>query len=257
MNLESARRPKTKAIWAVAVGAALLTLAGCGSSDSSESGASNASGDSVVAAEKGAPGTTLLPSAERSFKAEVWVDNWFALYSGDVKVGEDSVPITTERSFNSETFTFTGGYPLELRAVSKDFKEDDTGLEYIGTGRQQMGDGGFIAQITDLSTGQVVAVTDGSWKGLVIHAAPINDCADSDKPEEMCEHRITPEPTDWKATAFDDATWAEASVYSEDEVGVKEGYNKISWDKAAKLIWTSDLKVDNTILWRKTVQAPS
>ena len=37
-----------------------------------------------------------------SFLAEVWADNWFALYVNGKKVGEDSVPITTERSFNSE-----------------------------------------------------------------------------------------------------------------------------------------------------------
>ena len=42
-----------------------------------------------------------------TFQAEVWVDNWFALYINGKKVGEDSVPITTERSFNSEKIKFT------------------------------------------------------------------------------------------------------------------------------------------------------
>ena len=28
----------------------------------------------------------------------------------------------------------------------------------------------------------------------------------------------------------------------------KDGYNKIEWDGAARLIWGSDLEVDNTIL---------
>jgi hypothetical protein len=36
-------------------------------------------------------------------------------------------------------------------------------------------------------------------------------------------------------------------------VGVKEGYNEIAWDKSAQLIWGTDLKIDNTILFRKTV----
>ncbi len=36
-----------------------------------------------------------------TFQAEVWADNWFSLYKNGEKVGEDSVPITTEKSFNS------------------------------------------------------------------------------------------------------------------------------------------------------------
>jgi len=197
-----------------------------------------------------------VASAVRTFKAEVWADNWFALYLGDTKIGEDSVPITTERSFNAETFTFKGSYPLQLRAVSKDYVQDETGLEYIGTSRQQVGDGGFIAQITDLTTGKVVAATDGTWKGYVVFAAPLNDCADSSTPQQTCVHRILPEPPNWKAPSFDDSTWVKATVYTEDQVGVKDGYLTINWAPSAKLIWTGDLKVDNTILWRKTVAAP-
>ena len=233
---------------AVALLGIALTLAACGSSGSTTS--DSASATTAVA------GSTLPSSAIRTFRAEVWADNWFALYLGDVKIGEDSVPITTERSFNSETFTFDGAYPLQLRAVSKDYIQDDTGLEYIGTDRQQVGDGGFILQITDLSTAQVVAATDASWKGFVVHAAPLNDCADSKTPEQTCVHRITVEPPSWKATTFNDSSWPNATVYTETQVGVKGGYTTISWAPTAKLIWTADLKVDNTILWRRTVAAP-
>ena len=37
----------------------------------------------------------------------------------------------------------------------------------------------------------------------------------------------------------------------------KDGYNTIQWDESAQLIWGSDLEVDNTILLRLTVAAPS
>ena len=37
------------------------------------------------------------------FTAEIWADNWFAMYVNGKKVGEDSVPFATEKSFNSET----------------------------------------------------------------------------------------------------------------------------------------------------------
>ncbi|NBU93229.1 MAG: hypothetical protein EBS18_01460, partial [Actinobacteria bacterium] len=52
-----------------------------------------------------------------SFQAEVWADNWFALYSGMSLVGEDSVPITTERSFNAEVIFFDAELPLTLNLV--------------------------------------------------------------------------------------------------------------------------------------------
>ena len=197
---------------------------------------------------------TTTAQGTHTFKAEVWADNWFVLYNGETKLGEDSVPITTERSFNAETFTFSASYPLQLRAISKDYKANDTGLEYIGTDRQQIGDGGFILQITDTTTGKVVAATDATWKGLVIHAAPLNpDCEKSLAPEKTCTSRIVEEPTGWKGTVFGDSSWQLATVYSEQSVGVKQGYLEITWHSSAKLIWTRDLKVDNTILWRKIV----
>jgi len=59
---------------------------------------------------------------------------------------------TTERSFNAEAFVFNAEYPLQLNFVAKDYKADDTGLEYIGRSNQQMGDGGLITQFTDVAT---------------------------------------------------------------------------------------------------------
>ena len=48
-----------------------------------------------------------------SIRGEVWADNWFQFYLGDQHVIEDSVPVTTERSFNSESFLFSGDYVWE------------------------------------------------------------------------------------------------------------------------------------------------
>jgi len=198
--------------------------------------------------------TTAVKSAQSTFTAEVWADNWFSLYINGKLVGEDSVPITTEKSFNSERITFTASYPFTIAMVTKDFKQNDTGLEYIGTDRQQMGDGGFIAQFTDTSTGRVVATTSSAWRGLVIHQAPLNkSCEKSSKPEVDCTSRIATEPSGWTQTSFNDSSWTAANTYSKEAVGVKDGYNNISWSSSAQLIWTSDLEIDNTILWRYTV----
>jgi len=200
--------------------------------------------------------TTAVKSAQSTFTAEVWADNWFSLYINGKLVGEDSVPITTEKSFNSERITFTASYPFTIAMVAKDFKQNDTGLEYIGTDRQQMGDGGFVAQFTDTSTGKVVAYTNSSWRGLVVHQAPLNkSCEKSKTPDTECTSRISAEPTGWSESSFNDASWPTASAYSNEQVGVKDGYNNISWSSNAQIIWTSDLEIDNTILWRYVVTA--
>lgn len=168
------------------------------------------------------------------------------------------MPITTERSFNAETIEFEATYPLTLALVSKDFKETDSGLEYIGTDRQQMGDGGLIVQITDTSTGEVVAVSDGTWRGLAIQQAPLNtECETSADPDTECESTALDEPAGWTDADFDDGDWEAATVFTAEQVQPKEGYDTIAWDPAAALIWTSDLEVDNTILWRATVEVPA
>ena len=237
----------------------LLILVGAAcSNDDSATSTTTAAPTTIASTDTTTPATENTATAEAiTFTAEVWADNWFALSVNGELVGEDSVPITTERSFNAETITFTATYPLTIAMVTKDYKADDSGLEYIGTDRQQMGDGGFIAQITDTSTGAIVATTTSEWRGLVIHRAPLNtDCASSADPATECEHEITAEPADWTSPTFDDSGWTTASVFTAAEVGAKDGYATITWSPDATLIWSSDLKVDNTILWRHTIAAP-
>ena len=200
-------------------------------------------------------GATRKAAATSTFKAEVWADNWFAMSVNGTKVGEDTVPITTERSFNAETFTFKATYPLTIAIEAKDFKETDSGIEYIGQGKQQMGDGGLIAQITDTSTGKVVAVTNENWQTLVIHRAPLNTSCEKDPdPDTNCKFESVDAPAKWTAAAFDDRAWTKATVWSASEVKPKDGYNKVSWNRSAKLVWGTDLKVDNTVLFRVKVE---
>lgn len=219
------------------------------------------SGDAGVvsaATTAAATGSTLPEAMLKSFKAQMWADNWFSLYVNEAYVGEDSVPITTERSFNSETLSFKASYPFELNFIIKDFKQNDTGLEYIGSTKQQMGDGGFIAQITDTSTGKIVAVTSTAFKCKVIHKAPLNTaCAKEANPTvASCGATILAEPSGWKSAGFNTTGWESATAYTAAQIGVKDGYYDIAWDAAAKLIWTSDLNADNTLLCKTTVTGP-
>ena len=183
---------------------AILAIAACGSSTQS-SPKSTATTLSTLDIE---PTSTVATSTQSStFTAEVWADNWFSLYVNGQLVGEDSVPITTERSFNAETITFTATYPLTIAMITKDYKETDSGLEYIGEPNQQMGDGGFVAQFTDTATGAIIATTNGDWRGFVIQTAPLNsECEKSADPNTECQFENLEEPSGWTSPSFDDAT---------------------------------------------------
>lgn len=189
--------------------------------------------------------------------AEIWVDNWFEMYVNGEKVLEDSVPITTERSFNAETITLENQLPMTVAFMAKDFKENDTGLEYIGTNRQQMGDGGMIAQFRDAKTGKVIAATDKTMRCMVIHHAPVDrSCAKEKDPvvgEGACASVKKEIPANWAATDFDDSSWPAAVEHSVKEVSPKDGYDEIQWDASAKLVWSDDLVQDNTLLCRMTI----
>jgi len=235
-------RTGSRAAGIVSLGLTMLTapLAGCG-------------GD--------APEATVVAGPETSsIKGEVWADNWFAFYLGDRLIIEDSTPITTERSFNAEAFVFNADYPLQLNFVAKDFKQDDTGLEYIGRRNQQMGDGGLIAQFTDTATGETVAVTNADWRCLVIHEAPLDRaCEDEAEPSPgvgPCRFEAIPEPEGWRMPGFDDSEWPSAVEHSAAAVRPKGGYDDISWRDGARLIWSADLETQNTLLCRLTVRRP-
>ena len=189
--------------------------------------------------------------------AEIWVDNWFAMYVNGEKVLEDSVPITTERSFNAETIKLATLPPMTVAIMARDFRQNDTGLEYIGTGRQQMGDGGMIAQFRDSMTGEVIAATDSTMHCLVVHRAPLDrSCADEQDPVAgvgPCGFIETPVPANWTAPDFDDSSWPAAVEHSVREVGPKDDYDEIRWDPSARLVWSDDLVQDNTLLCRMTI----
>lgn len=196
-------------------------------------------------------------SGGNSIRADVWVDNWFAFYLGDQLIMEDSTSITTERSFNAESFTFAADYPMQLNFIAKDFRENDTGLEYIGARNQQMGDGGLIAQFFDDSTGELIESSHSGWKCLVIHEAPMDkSCENSSDPvagTAPCDFRRLDEPVGWKGLNFDDSAWGNAIEHSSAAVDPKGGYDNVDWHSNAKLIWAGDLETDNTLLCRTTI----
>jgi hypothetical protein len=240
-------------------------LLGCGSASDSADAGDGATAPESASRDSGTAGaadasfvdTGTPPSSTRRFRADAWADNWFALYEGDRLLKEDSVPITTERSFNAESFTFEAAYPLTLAFVLKDFKENDSGLEYIGKSNQQIGDGGFVFQLRDEALARTVLVSDAQWRCLAIHRAPLNPTCEKDtQPLQTCRWFSAPEPAGWRAPGFDDSGWPNAKLFTAAEVGPKDGYTTIAWDAAAKFVWSDDLRIDNTVVCRVTVLAP-
>lgn len=188
--------------------------------------------------------------------AEIWVDNWFALYVNGEKIVEDATPYHTERSFNAERVTFTADRPLQVAIELRDFMENDTGLEYIGSQRQQMGDGGAIFQFFD-AAGALIGASDASWLCHVAQRAPVEtSCAKESNPQEgagACAS-ISDMPEGWTAPGFDDSGWSPAVVHSAREVSPKHGYDMISWSPSAQLIWGEELHQDNIIYCRATLK---
>jgi hypothetical protein len=200
-------------------------------------------------------GCSAADSDTHTIRADIWADNWFALYAGDELVIEDSVPYNTERSFNKESLEFDVELPAQLSFVIKDFKENDTGLEYIGTSRQQIGDGGFSAQFFDAAKNELLAVSDSDWRCITIHQAPLNrSCVRSSTPENDCGSQIGEEPEGWKRASFDDSDWPNAVEHTAQDVRPRHGYEEVSWHTETRLIWTDSLETDNTVLCRFTIQ---
>jgi len=201
---------------------------------------------------------TSAPAATKvyNFTAEIWADNWFALYVNGKKVGEDSTPFATERSFNSDAITFKAGYPLTIGIMARDYVENASGLEYIRKPNQQIGDGGIIAQIRDTDSKQVITATNKSWKVFVTNKAPLNeDCVKSKDPLLDCKTTVTRAPTSWYSATFKDTSWKSATEFTAAAVGVKDGYSNFTWSPTSSLVWSSDLRIDNTILLRTKVLA--
>ncbi|MEM5491860.1 PEBP family protein [Hoeflea sp. AS16] len=233
---------RTMKLSAIALAAAAL-LSGCNDKPKSNGVVLN---ERVI---EGEGGTKVI--------GEIWVDNWFSLAVNGEPLIEDSVAYNTERSFNAERVTFAATLPMTLAFQVRDFKENDTGLEYIGTDRQQMGDGGMIAQFRDVATGKTIGVTDKAMRCLVVHRAPLDRaCAGEKNPvagEGLCNFSVTTVAENWTAPGFDDSNWPAAVEHSVRDVSPKDGYDEINWDQSAKLVWSEDLVQDNTLLCRMTI----
>ena len=176
------------------------------------------------------------PSMADTIRANIYADNWFMLYVNGRLVAVDPIQFTPH---NVVSVDFLPEYPMTIAVLAKDNADPKTGMEY-GT---NIGDGGFVLKFADGT------VTDATWKAKNFFHGPVG--GDTANPRVQ----LDPLPENWWAVNFDDSSWANAKEYTVEEVDPKQPYFDNDFE-GAKFIWTGDLALDNTIIFRKRVEKP-
>ena len=185
---------------------------------------------------KGGPPGLVKPNLDDTMKLNVYADNWFMLYVNGRLVAVDPIQFTPH---NVVSVDFLPEYPMTIAVLAKDNADPKTGLEYGSS----IGDGGFILKFGDGT------VTNATWKAKSFFHGPVN--SDTANPQVKQE----PLPDHWWAADFDDSGWANAKEFSVEEVDPKQPYYENDFE-GAKFIWTDDLALDNTILFRTKIENP-
>ncbi len=189
-----------------------------------------------------AGGKPPLPAAPAVGPGElagaVYADNWFQLYANGKLVATDP---TEFKPHDVVHVRFEATYPLTLAILAKDYCDERTGLEYDNT---QIGDAGLIAKL-----GPHV-LSGAQWKALVVAHGPIG--RDMKNPRV----RTSPLPAGWNQPGFDDSQWPQASTFTRQRVRPNAAdFDRFDW-QGADFIWSEDLDLDNTVLFRVTIPSP-
>lgn len=193
---------------------------------------------SLSRAQNGPPATKLRkPSMADTVSASVYADNWFQLYINGELVAVDSIRFIPH---NVVAVDILPAYPMTIAVMARDNADAKTGMEYANT---NIGDGGFILKFGDGT------VTSAAWKARAFSHGPI------DRDTRNPQVRNEPIPENWFAEDFDDSAWDSAHEYTEQEVDPKQPYFDHDF-AGAKFIWSGDLALDNTVIFRHRVQSP-
>jgi hypothetical protein len=178
----------------------------------------------------------VKPGNSDIIKLSFYCDNWAMIFINGKIVAVNSIDFLPH---NEVTVNILPDYPMTIAVLAKDNADPKTGLEY----GNHIGDGGFILKLGDGT------VSDATWKGKSFFSGPLN--SDINNPTVQ----YTPIPPNWFAPEFDDSAWDNASVFASDVVRPDGTYNPADFT-GASFIWTKDLLLDNTLILRRTVQAP-
>lgn len=223
------------------------------------------------------------PGTPKTIVGTVYCDNKFTLWVNGQKVAEDPVEFTPHQAVRV-AFEWNGTTSITYAIQCEDYASD-SGYEYIGSARPQLGDGALIAEFGDgLGT-----VTAASWRVYTATFGPTDDsllagCSANDLSKCAVEDRGTPEG--WTEPNFDDSKWEPATPYSAATAGwgrrptwsSKKGCctltspvdrSNLGCDmslteseclaprtefakSSAGFIWAADLERDNRVLFRYT-----
>ena len=178
----------------------------------------------------------VKPAITDTIQASIYADNWFKLYINGKLVAVDPIDFLPHNVVNVEILP---EYPMIIAVMAMDNADPKTGMEY----GNHIGDGGFIIKFSDGT------VSNAKWKAKSFFKGPLNH----DVANPKVEH--TPIPDNWFAVNFDDSQWPDATEYTEQRVNPKEPFYKADF-AGAKFIWTADLDLDNTILFRTKIEKP-
>lgn len=178
----------------------------------------------------------VKPTMADTIKLNVYADNWFVLFINGRLTAVDSIQFTPHNVISVDVLP---EYPMTIAVMAKDNADPKTGMEY-GT---SIGDGGLILKFGDGT------VTNALWKAKSFFRGPL----DGDTRNPRVEH--TPIPENWYAVNFDDRSWGNATEYTDERANPKQPYYEADF-KGAKFIWTADLDLDNTVIFRTRVEKP-
>ena len=198
--------------------------------------------------------------------AYIFADNYFELFINDKLVGVDSVPFTP---FNSSIVKFKVKRPYEIAIKVVDWEENSgLGSERNRGKAFHPGDGGLIASFSDGT------ITNSNWKAQTFYTSPIYDlsCVKEDGNKRItknCNTKGSDEyeetyslhwdiPLNWKSNEKY-LSWPKAVEYTEDEIGVDNKRSYMNFQEqfsgsGASFIWSSNLVLDNLILFRYQVK---
>ena len=177
------------------------------------------------------------PRLEDTIRATVYADNWFSLFVNGELVAVDSIAFLPH---NVVAVDLLPAYPMTIAVMAKDNADPATGMEYANT---QIGDGGFVLRFSDGT------VTDNRWKALVLDHGPIDGNVQTPRV------RSQPPPPGWNTRDFDDQAWPQATEYTIEQVQPKQPFYDHDFT-AARFIWSDNLLLDNTVLFRRQIQTP-
>ena len=177
------------------------------------------------------------PQIADTIRANVYADNTFQLYLNGELVAVDSIAFIPHNVISVDILP---KYPLTIAVLARDNADPQTGMEYANT---NIGDAGFILKFSDGT------VTNSSWKVKCFSHGPVGGDTRNPRVE------TTPLPDDWFTVGFDDSDWKKAREYSEQEIDPKQPYYDADF-KGAKFIWSDDVRLDNTVVFRHTVARP-